>query len=42
MVFKAFDRMSYALVMETTHAIRQGDRAKKSVTRDSGVVIWSE
>lgn len=28
MVFKAFDRMSYALVMETTHEIRQGDRAK--------------
>jgi LysM repeat protein len=28
MVFKAFDRMSYALVMETTHPIRQGDRAK--------------
>jgi hypothetical protein len=28
MVFKAFDRMSYALVMETTHEIRQGDLAK--------------
>jgi hypothetical protein len=28
MVFKAFDAMSYALVMETTHEIRQGDRAK--------------
>ena len=28
MVFKSFDRMSYALVMETTHQIRQGDRAK--------------
>lgn len=28
MVFKAFDNMSYALVMETTHEIRQGDRAK--------------
>jgi hypothetical protein len=28
MVFKAFDRMSYALVMETTHEIRSGDRAK--------------
>ena len=28
MVFKAFDKMSYALVMETTHEIRQGDRAK--------------
>lgn len=28
MVFKAFERMSYALVMETTHEIRQGDRAK--------------
>lgn len=28
MVFKAFDQMSYALVMETTHEIRQGDRAK--------------
>lgn len=28
MVFKAFDRMSYALVMETTHEIHQGDRAK--------------
>ena len=28
MVFKAFDRMSYALVMEATHEIRQGDMAK--------------
>lgn len=28
MVFKAFDKISYALVMETTHEIRQGDRAK--------------
>ena len=28
MVFKAFDRMSYGLVMETTHEIREGDRAK--------------
>jgi hypothetical protein len=28
MVFKAFDRMSYALVMETSHEIRQGDLAK--------------
>lgn len=28
MVFKAFDQLSYALVMETTHEIRQGDRAK--------------
>jgi hypothetical protein len=27
MVFKAFDRMSYALVMETTHEIREGDIA---------------
>jgi hypothetical protein len=27
-VFKAFEHMSYALVMETTHEIRQGDRAK--------------
>jgi hypothetical protein len=27
MVFKSFDRMSYALVMETTHEIRQGDLA---------------
>lgn len=27
MVFKAYDRMSYALVMETSHAIRQGDIA---------------
>jgi len=27
MVFKAFDRMSYALVMETSHEIRQGDLA---------------
>jgi hypothetical protein len=29
MVFKAFDRMSYALVMEATHEIRQGDFARK-------------
>jgi hypothetical protein len=28
MVFKAFDRMSYGLVMESTHPIRQGDRAR--------------
>lgn len=28
MIFKAFDRMSYALVMETSHEIRQGDLAK--------------
>ena len=28
MVFKAFDRLSYALVMETAREIRQGDRAK--------------
>ena len=28
MVFKAFDRMSYGLVMESSHAIRQGDRAR--------------
>lgn len=28
MVFKAFDRMSYALVMETSHEIRQGDLAR--------------
>jgi hypothetical protein len=28
MVFKSFDRMSYALVMESTHEIRSGDRAK--------------
>ena len=27
MVFKAFDRKSYALVMETSHEIRQGDLA---------------
>lgn len=27
MVFKAFDRMSYALVMETSHEIHQGDLA---------------
>ena len=27
MVFKAFDKMSYALVMETTHEIRHGDLA---------------
>ncbi len=28
MVFKSFENLSYALVMETTHEIRQGDRAK--------------
>jgi hypothetical protein len=28
MVFKSFDRMSYALVMEATHEIRQGDFAR--------------
>lgn len=28
MVFNTFEHMSYALVMETTHEIRQGDRAK--------------
>jgi hypothetical protein len=28
MVFKAFEKLSYALVMETTHEIREGDRAK--------------
>jgi len=28
MVFKAFDRMSYALVMETSREIRQGDLAR--------------
>jgi LysM domain-containing protein len=28
MVFKAFERMSYALVMESTHEIRQGDLAR--------------
>jgi hypothetical protein len=28
MVFKAFDRMSYGLVMEASHEIRQGDFAK--------------
>jgi hypothetical protein len=28
MVFKAFDKMSYALVMETSHEIRQGDSAR--------------
>lgn len=28
MVFKAFDRMSYALIMEATHEIRQGDNAR--------------
>ncbi len=28
MVFKAFDRMSYALIMETTHEIRLGDYAR--------------
>lgn len=28
MVFKAFERMSYALVMESSHEIRQGDLAR--------------
>jgi hypothetical protein len=28
MVFKAYNRISYALIMETTHEIREGDRAK--------------
>jgi hypothetical protein len=28
MVFKAYDKMSYGLVMESTHPIRQGDRAR--------------
>jgi hypothetical protein len=28
MIFKAFPRMSYALVMESTHEILEGDRAK--------------
>lgn len=28
MVFKTYDRISYGLIMETTHEIRQGDRAK--------------
>jgi hypothetical protein len=28
MVFKSFNDLSYALVMETTHEIREGDRAK--------------
>lgn len=28
MVFKAYDRISYGLIMETTHEIREGDRAK--------------
>lgn len=27
MIYKAFDRMSFALVMDATHEIRQGDRA---------------
>jgi len=27
MIYKAYDRMSFALVMESTHEIRQGDRA---------------
>lgn len=27
MIFKSYDRMSYALVMETDHEIREGDRA---------------
>jgi hypothetical protein len=30
MVFKSFDRMSYALVMETSHEIRQGDLARNT------------
>ena len=33
MVFKAFDHMSYALVMETTHEIRQGDLREESLTK---------
>ena len=33
MVFKAFDRMSYALVMEATHEIRQGDMAEESIRK---------
>lgn len=28
MVYKTYDRMSFALVMEATHEIREGDRAK--------------
>ena len=28
MVFKSYDRMSYALVMEASHEIRQGDFAR--------------
>lgn len=28
MVFKAYDRISYGLIMETTHEIREGDRAR--------------
>jgi LysM repeat protein len=28
MIFKAYEQMSYALVMETTHEIRAGDRAR--------------
>jgi LysM domain len=28
MVFKSFDRMSYGLIMETTHEIQQGDYAR--------------
>lgn len=28
MVFKAFEQMSYALVMEASHELRQGDRAR--------------
>ena len=46
MVFKAFDRMSYALVMETTHEIRQGDlreESRKKVTRRRGQrVTWRD
>ena len=33
MVFKSFDRMSYALVMETSHEIRQGDLRGKSLKK---------
>lgn len=28
MIFKAYDGMSYGLIMETTHEVREGDRAK--------------
>jgi hypothetical protein len=27
MIYKTYDRMSFALVMEATHEIRAGDRA---------------